>query len=67
VLSVNKFGPDFLPKLRFRLEIVAIDLSVLGSIVLFACPNCGLTKAETAMSGLEPLGRPLHTTGLEIF
>jgi hypothetical protein len=37
---------DLRPNCAVPLEIAAIDLSVLGSVVLFVCPRCGLTKAE---------------------
>jgi hypothetical protein len=39
---------DYCPDCHLAFEIVAADLSVIsGSILLFACPGCGLTKAET--------------------
>lgn len=40
-------GLDYCPNCNLVFEIAAVDLSIIsGNIVLFVCPNCGLTKAE---------------------
>jgi hypothetical protein len=45
-LSSMRSEDGLCPNCAIPLEIAAIDLSVLGSVVLFVCPSCGLTKAE---------------------
>jgi hypothetical protein len=39
---------DCCPNCNVVFEIAAVDLSIVsGNIVLFVCPTCGLTKAES--------------------
>jgi len=39
--------PDNCPHCKLPLEIAAVDIGIFGSVALFVCPCCGLTKAET--------------------
>jgi transposase-like protein len=40
---------DECPHCKRPFEIVAVDLSLLrGNVALFVCPDCGMTRPETA-------------------
>jgi hypothetical protein len=40
-------GQDYCPDCNHPFEIAAVKFSLSGNALLFVCPSCGLTKAET--------------------